>query len=87
MAGVVCTLVRLEPMVSATLQCVATAELPKGQITAQALLTFLGEEEGEPETSIWAITGGTGKYKEAGGQLKSVDVSETEARLTFKIID
>lgn len=34
--GGICTLVRLVPMVSATLQCVATAELPKGQITAQA---------------------------------------------------
>lgn len=37
MAGVVCTLVRLEPMVSATLQCVATAELPKGQLAGQGI--------------------------------------------------
>jgi hypothetical protein len=29
--GGVCTLVGLEPMVSATLQCVATAELPRGR--------------------------------------------------------
>jgi allene oxide cyclase-like protein len=84
--GGVCTLVRLVPMVSATLQCVATAELPKGQITAQALLTFLGEDE-QPQSNVWAITGGTGKYKEAGGVLKAVDVSETESQLTFKITD
>ena len=31
--------------------------------------------------------GGTGKYKEAGGELKVIHVSETEAQLTFKIID
>jgi hypothetical protein len=82
--GGVCTLVRLEPMVSATLQCIATAELPKGQITAQALLTFMGENE-QPESNVWAITGGTGKYKEAGGVLKAVDISETESLLILKI--
>ena len=83
--GVVCTLVRLEPMVSATSQCVATAEFRKGQITVQGLLTFSEETEGEP--FLLAITGGTGKYKEAHGELKVVQMSETESRLTFKIID
>ena len=83
--GVVCTLVRLEPRVSATAQCVATAEFRKGQITVQGLLTFSEETEGEPFRL--AITGGTGKYKEAHGELKVVEVSETESRLTFKIID
>ena len=72
-------------MVSATAQCVATAELPKGQITVQGLLTFTEETEGEP--SFLAITGGTGKYREAQGQLKIDQASETEAQLTFKIID
>ena len=83
--GGVCTIVRLEPMVSATAQCVATAELPKGQITVQGLLTFTEETEGEP--SFLAITGGTGKYREAQGELKVDQDSETEAQLTFKIID
>ena len=83
--GVVCTLVRLEPMVSATSQCVATAELPKGQITVQGLLTFTEETEGEP--SFLAITGGTGTYREAQGEPKVDQISETEAQLTFKIVD
>ena len=83
--GVVCTIVRLEPMVSATAQCVATAEFRKGQITVQGLLTFSEETEGEPFRL--AITGGTGKYKEAHGELKVVEISETESQLTFKIID
>ena len=83
--GVVCTLVRLEPMVSATSQCVATAELPKGQISVQGLLTFTEETEGEPFKL--AITGGTGKYKEAQGELKVTQISETESQLTFKILD
>ena len=82
--GGVCTIVRLEPMVSATSQCVATAELPKGQITVQGLLTFDAETEGEP--SRLAITGGTGKYRTAQGEL-IITGSETESQLTFKIID
>jgi hypothetical protein len=82
--GGTCTLVRLEPMVSATLQCLVTAELPKGQITAQGLITFSEETEGEPFRL--AITGGTERYKDAHGQVRVVEVSETEARLTFQII-
>jgi hypothetical protein len=82
--GGTCTLVRLEPMVSATLQCVVTADLPKGQITAQGLITFTEETEGEPFRL--AITGGTERYKEAHGYLKVDGESETEARLTFRII-
>ena len=84
-AGVVCTLMRLEPM-AATLHCVGTTQLPKGQITIQGLATFTGDEEGEP-TQHFAITGGTGRYKAAHGVLTVVDVSETETQLTFKIID
>jgi hypothetical protein len=84
--GVVCTIVRLEPMISATSQCVATAELPKGQITAQGLLTDTGDT-GEPEAVVLAITGGTGKYKEAQGEVRSVQLSATESRITFKITD
>ncbi len=83
-AGVVCTLMRLEP-VGGTLHCVGTAQLPKGQITIQGLATLTGDEEGEP-TQHFAITGGTGRYKTAHGVLTVVDVSETESQLTFKII-
>jgi hypothetical protein len=80
-AGGVVTLVRLEPMVSATLQFVATAELPKGQITVQGLATFTDG----PSTYRLAITGGTGRYKTAHGTL-TVEETETGARLTFRVI-
>jgi hypothetical protein len=81
-AGVVCTLVRLEPMVSATAQCVATAELPRGQITLQGLLTFTDG----PSTFRIAITGGTGRYRTAHGVAIVEEVSETEDRITFRVI-
>ena len=82
-SGVVCTIVRLEPMVSATVQCVGTADLPKGQITIQGLVTFTNG----PSTFQLAITGGTGKYREAHGEVTVEEISETESRITFKIID
>jgi hypothetical protein len=80
--GGVCTLVGLEPMVSATLQCVATAELPRGQITVQGLATFTDG----PSTFELAITGGTGRFREAHGVLTIEQVSDTESLLTFRII-
>jgi hypothetical protein len=81
-AGGVATLVRLEPMVSATLQFVATAKLPRGQITVQGLVTFTDG----PSTFKLAITGGTGRYRTAHGELIAEEVSETETRLTFRVI-
>jgi hypothetical protein len=80
--GVVCTLVRVEPGVSATVQCVATAELPRGQITVQGLLTFTDG----PSTFRLAITGGTGRYRTAHGVAIVEEVSATEERITFRII-
>ena len=69
---------------SFTFRCIATAELPRGQITTQALLTFSEETEGKPEE--FAITGGTGRYRTAHGEVIVREVSETEDSLTFRII-
>jgi type II secretory pathway pseudopilin PulG len=80
--GGVCTLVRLVPRVSATLQCVITLSLPTGQITIQGLPTFADG----PGSFLFAITGGTGAYKTAHGQVKVVEVSDVEARLTLFLI-
>jgi len=76
------TIVRLESMVSATVQFVATAVLPKGQITVQGLTTFTDG----PSTFRLAITGGTGKYRTAHGVLIVDQISDTESLLTFRVI-
>jgi hypothetical protein len=78
--GGVATIVRLQPRVLATLQFVATAVLPGGQITVQGLVTFTDG----PSTYRLAITGGTGRYRTADGVL-IVEERETDARLTFRI--
>jgi hypothetical protein len=80
--GGVGTLVRLEPRVAATIQFVATARLPRGQITVQGLVRFTDG----PSTFQVAITGGTGRFREAHGVLTVEEVSDTESLLTFRII-
>ena len=64
-------------------QCLATLALPEGQLTAQGLAT-LTEAGGQPVTL--AITGGTGAYRTAHGQLRVVQVSETQGRYTLTVI-
>ena len=64
-------------------QCVATVSLPEGQLTVQGLPT-LTETGGQPFTL--AITGGTGAYRTAHGQLQVAPVSETEEHYTLTVI-
>lgn len=58
-------------------QCVATVSLPKGQLTAQGLPTF--EEAGTRPFTL-AITGGTGAYAAAGGQVTVTPIDAQHAR-------
>ena len=63
-------------------QCLATLSLPDGQLTAQGLAT-LNETGDQPFTL--AITGGTGAYRTAHGQIRIAPVSQTESRYTLTI--
>jgi hypothetical protein len=83
--GVVCTIVRVTDAStgSGTAQCVATASLPDGQITIQGFVSFTGEALPAPFQN--AITGGTGAYANARGQVTVEELSETEANLTVEL--
>jgi hypothetical protein len=61
-------------------QCIATYSFPGGQITAQALVIF-----GSTVPYDGSITGGTGKYEGAKGELHVQNVSPTEGILTFHL--
>jgi hypothetical protein len=61
-------------------QCIATYSFPGGQITAQALVIF-----GSTAPYNGSITGGTGKYEGAKGELHVQNVSPTEGILTFHL--
>jgi hypothetical protein len=63
-------------------QCVATVSLPDGQLTIQGLLT---QAEGGLKPFILAITGGTGAYRTAHGQVQVTPVSQTEQHYTLTI--
>jgi hypothetical protein len=86
-AGGVCTVVRVADAkkFSGTAQCVVTLWLRDGQITVQGLLEFPGE--GLPEPFDLAVTGGTGAYRDAGGQVTVEELSDTEANLTLHLSD
>jgi hypothetical protein len=78
--GGVCTTVRIDGADS-SVQCVVTFSLPGGQITTQQLHTVKnGNLTG---TQPGAITGGTGKYRGATGEVSVEFLSLTEAYVTF----
>jgi hypothetical protein len=84
--GAVCNLVRIADAEaqSGTAQCTATYSLEGGQITSQGLFTltnggFIGAQSA-------AITGGTGRYRDARGEarLKFIRPGELEITLALR---
>lgn len=82
--GGACTVTRVTDAAtgSGVLLCEVTFSLPGGDIETQALNTltngsFVGTQAG-------SITGGTGKYRHASGQLSIKFLSPSEATITFQ---
>lgn len=63
-------------------QCLATLDLPNGQITVQ------GAFVGEPTDFTFAVTGGTGDYTGAGGTIRIQDPEEEggPSRYTIRLL-
>ena len=74
---VVCTSVR-----AGIVQCDNVTSLPGGQIVAAGLVTDAQEEQ---SPFIQAITGGTGAYRNAHGQLTVSEAGPEPATLTFQV--
>jgi hypothetical protein len=66
-------------------QCLVTLLLPEGQITVQGVRTGSLTQQ-LPPPFVLAITGGTGAYKTAHGEVRIVDINATDSRLTLKLI-
>jgi hypothetical protein len=77
--GAVCTTVSLERQEA---QCVATFWFPDGQVTGQALVLL-----GSKAPYAGSITGGTGRYEGAEGELRVTPVSDTEGIQTLLLTD
>jgi hypothetical protein len=83
--GGVCTVARVKDAATATglLQCSITVSLTGGQIVSEGLFRATnGQFKG---TQIVAITGGTGRFRAAGGQLAVEFFTNTEGNFTFSI--
>ena len=63
-------------------QTVATFSLPDGQLTAQGLVTA-----SQTANRVAAITGGTGAYRQAGGEVTVTRTGPTTADITLVIRD
>jgi hypothetical protein len=74
--GGVCTVTSVEGPAGEA-QCVVTAYLSDGQITFQGLIV----ETGDPPRFTLAVTGGTGQYEGASGEVHVIEKSETQARI------
>ena len=80
-----CTVTRLTARGANTWFCVASNALPGGQVTVEGLVTYGPDEAVKAEPYYFAITGGTGQYQGARGQVKIEEVSADEVHATFLI--
>jgi hypothetical protein len=82
-----CTTVRVTDAASASgvLQCLVTFDLPGGSITTQALNTLTNGGFAGAQTG--AITGGTGRFRDARGQFTVEFLSGGATNLTFFVDD
>lgn len=62
--------------------CVVTVHLAGGDIASQGLI---GNAE-IPFSAAFAVTGGTGKYRDVDGQIRVEQVSEEEAHFTVRLV-
>jgi hypothetical protein len=80
--GVVCSFVSTQNVDRVEAQCPATATLPDGQITIQGVIVNRALNWTLP------ITGGSGRYDRARGQVTSRDIStptQPQVELTFQL--
>lgn len=79
-----CVLTRIQGQTGA-FQCAVTAVFRgKGQITGQGVFAFT---ENETAPFALAVTGGTGRFKDAGGQVVVDGSADDFTVLTFKLDD
>jgi hypothetical protein len=79
--GGVCTITSVTSA-GGEFNCVATLSLAGGQISVQGLVPF---SQGAPARFTLPVTGGTGQYEGATGELHGREISETVDRLTLQL--
>ena len=80
--GASCQIIDVVPPDSLRVQCLASLSLPQGQLTGQGLVTI--DEAGTSPFTL-AITGGTGAYAAARGQLTVHPVDDQQSRYSITL--
>ena len=83
--GGLCVVTRLTAAGASTFKCVGSNYLPGGQITVQGLVTYGPTEEVKEDPYLFAITGGTGRYRTARGEVRIEELGNGRLRITFRI--
>jgi hypothetical protein len=81
-----CVVARIAASGASTFECLGTNSLPGGQVTVQGLVTYGPTEEVKADPYSFAITGGTGQYRGARGEVTIQEVSAVKFHLTFRIV-
>jgi hypothetical protein len=76
--GTTCTRVGLRPGLA---QCDGWGTFPGGRLTVAGLVRDGADRQ------LWAITGGTGSYRAARGELRLEDMKEGQTALTATFVD
>jgi hypothetical protein len=84
--GGTCTVSRVAPDGASTIYCTGSNSLPGGQIATAGLVDYGPEEEFKQDPYSLPITGGTGKYRKARGEVEIRELSTQAFRLTFRVI-
>ncbi len=82
----VCTITRGEPGRAVTLYCSGVDSLPAGQIAWQGTIDYGPNESPKADPYFLAITGGTGKYRTAHGEIRVQELPDDEFRYSMRII-
>ena len=83
----VCTVTRVTgtaPSRTVTNECLITGILPRGQTTIQGAFAFTEHRMAPPHKL--AVTGGTGAYRTARGEVGVRQISGTENEITIRLI-
>lgn len=83
--GGLCTVTRVTAKGATTVFCSGSNSLPGGQITVQGLIDYAPGQEFKQEPYSLAITGGTGEYRTARGEVTITELSTRESVVTFRI--
>jgi hypothetical protein len=84
--GGACIVSLVAPDGASTIYCSGSNSLPGGQIATAGLVDYGPTEEVRQDPYSLPITGGTGKYRAARGEVTIKELSTKEFRLTFRVI-